>query len=213
MTLKTIQTPADVAAHFDADFDPNAVMAENSARLSRRIYKDTACGAWADFMRRDITHREQQKWVARYAKIDGVWQLLSLTHNDTPTEFSIHGGQVREYFFPTGIDMTEFLDGEAKGAADLTLTDTVDVKVKTGEEWVFRCGSIVEGIDAEVLPEEVSLPCTPDDLDRAVRCVEDAAESLWNDTHGCDDCGDENDSGYRSINPVCASCRGEGTVL
>lgn len=212
-TKKTIRTPNDVAAHFDADFDPNAVMAENGARLSRRIYKDTECGAWADFMRRDITHCERQEWAARYAKVDGVWQLLSLTHADKPAEFSVHNGQVREYFFPTGIDMSEFLDCAAKGAADLMLTETVEVKVKTGEEWVFRCGSIVEGIDAEVMPEEVVLPCTPADLDGAVKAVEDEADRLWRETHGCADCGAENDTGYRSINPDCASCRGEGTIL
>lgn len=135
-TAKTIQTPADVAAHFGADFDPNAVMAENSARLSHRVYEDTACGAWAAFMRRDVA-----------------------------------------------------------------------------DAWTFRVGSIVEGIDAEVTPEEVTLPCTPADLDRAVKAVEDAAESLWNETHGCDACGPENDTGYRSINPNCASCHGEGTIL
>ena len=212
-TAKTIRTPADVAAHFDATFDPNAFMAQNSAMLSRRIYKDTACGAWADFVRRDVTHREQQEWTARYAKIEGVWQLLSLSRACAAAEFSVYDGQVRDYFFPHGIDMGEFLDDVAKGAAYLTLTETVEIKVKTGEEWVFRCGSIVEGIDAEIMPETVALPCSSEALDRAVRCVEDAAQSLWNDTHGCDDCGEERDSGYRSINPDCAACDGEGTIL
>ncbi len=135
-TAKTIRTPADVAAHFDANFDANSVMAENSARLSRRIYKDTACGAWADFMRHDVA-----------------------------------------------------------------------------DPWIFRVGSIVEGIDAEIMPETVALPCSPEDLDCAVRCVEDAAQSLWNETHGCEDCGEERETGYRSINPDCAACDGEGTIL
>ena len=134
--MRAIRTPADVAAHFGANFDANSVMAENSARLSRRIYKDTACGAWADFMRRDVA-----------------------------------------------------------------------------DPWIFRCGSIVEGIDAEIMPETVALPCSPEDLDRAVQCVEDAAETLWNGTHGCGDCGEACETGYRSINPDCASCDGEGTIL
>ena len=211
--MQAIRTPADVAAQFGANFDPNATMAENSACLSRRIYKNTACGAWADFMRRDVTHREQQEWTAQYAKIEGVWQLLLLSHADCPAEFSVCSGQVLEYFFPHGIDMGEFLDDAAKGAADLTLTETVEVEVKTGEEWIFRCGSIVEGIDAEVMPETVALPCLPEDIDRAVQCVEDAAEILWNGTHGCEDCGEERETGYRSINPDCISCDGEGTIL
>lgn len=212
-TAKTIQTPEQVAAHFGADFDAAQTAEQNNARLSRRIYKDTECGAWAEVVRQDITHREQQEWTARYTKVESAWQLLSLVRDGDAVEFSVHGGQVREYFFPTGIDMSEFLDGEAKGAADLTLTDTVEIKVKTGEEWVFRCGSIVEGVDAEVMPEEVVLPCVPSDLDRAVKAVEDAAKSLWNETHGCDNCSAENDTGYRSINHACTACHGEGTIL
>lgn len=213
MTTPIITTPEQVAVYFDADFDCESVMAENSARLSRRIYKKTACGAWADFMRRDITHHEQQEWIANYARFEGVWQLLALAQVGVAAEFSVHSGQIREYFWPSAESMQEFLDTRAGGATNLTLSETVEVKVKTGEEWIFRVGSIVEGIDAEVMPEEVSLPCTPDDLTRAVEVVEAEAQRLWDETHGCENCGEENETGYRRVDSECSSCGGTGVTI
>jgi hypothetical protein len=213
MEKLTITTPEQVAANFGADFDPTATTEQNNARLSHRVYKDTSCGAWANVTRRDTAHREAQEWTARYAKVEGVWQLLALFQEGIAAEFSVHDGQIREYFFPTGIDMGGFLDEQAAGASTYTATETIEVKVKTGEEWIFSCGSIVEGIDAEVMPKEVALPCTLKDLTDVVEAVEVEAQYLWELTHGCEDCSDETEIGYRRVNPDCLSCGGDGTSI
>jgi hypothetical protein len=36
---------------------------------------------------------------------------------------------------------------------------------------------------------------------------------LWDETHGCDDCGEEDEFGNRPINPECVSCGGAGAVI
>jgi hypothetical protein len=80
-----------------------------------------------------------------------------------------------------------------------------------GTKLVFRVGSIVEGVDAEVFPETVTLPCTGDQIDKAIEDVESAANDIWLDTHGCEDCNtDEHD---HRVNPDCPSCGGNGVVI
>jgi hypothetical protein len=73
---------------------------------------------------------------------------------------------------------------------------------------MFLVGSIVEGTDAEVTASPVYLPCTADDLDNAVQYVEDETSLVWDQTHGCDDCGMDG-----GINPDCETCGGEGAIL
>lgn len=210
---KTIRAPEDVFAHFGADYDTEKNEAQNNERLSRRMYKDTECGAWAEVVTHTPTRQEWQTWTGRYARIDGVWQLSSISQDGTPAELSVHGGQVREYFWPDAESVAVYLAEKAGGASEYEATEEVLILRPQESVFLFRVGSIVEGIDAEVPAEEVALPCTPADLDRAVARVEDEATFLWNDTHGCDDCGEELSHGYRAINPECTSCGGEGAII
>lgn len=50
-------------------------------------------------------------------------------------------------------------------------------------------GSIVEGIEASASPVELEYPFTEEDFDNAVQTIEDEVDMLWNETHGCNDCG------------------------
>lgn len=75
----------------------------------------------------------------------------------------------------------------------------------------------VEGWDGEcdthIIESVRGKSAKPADFWKAVEAAEAEAAEIWNDTHGCDDCGPENDYGYRSINPACKSCGGEGTIF
>lgn len=78
----------------------------------------------------------------------------------------------------------------------------------------FTIQSIVEGIDATADGEMVLLPCRHRDVDVAIQWVEDEARRLWDETHGCEDCGTgDTETGYHPINPDCTSCHGQGTVF
>ncbi len=81
------------------------------------------------------------------------------------------------------------------------------------DEKGITVGSIVEGVDQGTDSHELEYPFTIDEYNAALQEVEDEASSIWNETHGCDDCGDLNEFGSRSINPECKTCKGEGQII
>lgn len=191
MTDKTIRTAEDVFNHFGADYDPEKSLEENNRWLSRRIYKDTSCGAWAMVDSRPGMEACRGLFSAHYAKVDGIWELVCIYRHRVfsdvaePLGLDVHP-DVRRYFWLEGDGaMQEFLDEQADGRFFWT-SDKQDV------EWMkptgtmrleFICGSIVEGSDAEVTASPVTLPCAPESLDAAIQYVEDEVETLWNEAH------------------------------
>lgn len=113
-----IRSIVDLARHVDA-------YEETIASIDRRVYKDTACGAWVQ-------------------EIDG------------------------------GIEI----------------------------------GSIVEGTDECAETQQLLYPFSGEAFDAAVKLVEEDVDRIWNETHGCSQCGLGG-----PINPDCPLCKGEGTVL
>lgn len=173
----------DVAEYLGVDVGADDTDERVNERLSRRVYKDTECGAWAKVVTRPVLVTEPQSWTARYAKVDGVWTLAGLSRDGQPHEFSVHGGQVRGYFFWDGADLQEFLEGIAFGQSDFTSTETLDIVLPNGSKTVFVVGSIVEGSDAEVWPIEVTLPCPESSIDAAIEAVEAEADRLWREAN------------------------------
>jgi hypothetical protein len=74
-------------------------------------------------------------------------------------------------------------------------------------------GSIVEGVDECPQDEILIWPFKVADVRRAIRSIEEEAEAIYNDTHGCDACGPEGDNGARSVNPECKVCGGSGIPI
>lgn len=62
-------------------------------------------------------------------------------------------------------------------------------------------------------PVALEWPFTPAQWEDAIADVEAEAQRIWNETHGCESCGPENDTGNRPVNPECAECGGSGTVI
>ena len=73
------------------------------------------------------------------------------------------------------------------------------------------CG-YCEGADAELPTYSLDFPFTEEEFEAALQSCDDDADQLWNETHGCARCGDEELSGYRAVNPDCKSCGGDGIV-
>lgn len=78
--------------------------------------------------------------------------------------------------------------------------------------------SIVEGVDATVEGEKIVWTSgkspTLADFWNLVESVNDEAEVIWNDTHGCDDCnGCEGAYGGKQVDLNCKSCKGSGVVI
>lgn len=85
------------------------------------------------------------------------------------------------------------------------------------EDTQIAVGSIVEGVDFDAQTRYVPYNLAPRLLKRAfseaVEAVEKECDEIWKDTHGCEDCGTETETGYIPINPNCPSCEGHGTII
>jgi hypothetical protein len=98
----------------------------------------------------------------------------------------------------------------------------------------FFISSIVEGVDAEVSP--VRVEWDPENRSRdeletdfweAVTYVDECADAIWMDTHGCDECARlwgyvaeddfglpcEGYDGITRVHPECTICDGEGVAI
>jgi hypothetical protein len=221
--MKTVKTVEDVFAHFGADYDEAQLLEDNNRWLSRRIYKDTSCGAWGRIEQYLEREKRRRQFRATYQKQEGVWELLSISECEFGCDFPVYDcpEEVRDYFWSPADGMQEFLNEQAQGHnLWCTSIETVDYQVVTGRTVMeFQCGSIVEGCDAEVDASPVRLPCAPDDLDTAIQYVEDEVQRIWNDTHGCDGCQKlcEQEHGAGSwdgaVHPECPECDGDGVPL
>ncbi len=75
-------------------------------------------------------------------------------------------------------------------------------------------GSIVEGVDWGTDTHTLRYPFEIQDFWDALQAVEDEANEIWHDTHGCDDCGMEHPEwGTQMINLECKTCQGEGVII
>lgn len=69
-------------------------------------------------------------------------------------------------------------------------------------------GSIVEGCDYGTDTYTLTYPFEIKEFWDALKAVEDEADSIWESTHGCEDCGLNG-----AINLECKTCEGEGVIL
>lgn len=208
--MSDIKTIEDVFEHFYATWEPESDLKRNNDLLSRRLYKDTNCGAWATTYppgERKVGS-VKETWTCEYRKVDGLWERGLLSFNGDRVIDSKAPRAVIDYFWPEDCDLQAFLQDYSKGRSSFEMTETIDVPVMAKHNGYFLVGSIVEGTDAEITASPVYLPCKAEDLDCAVRYVEDEASLVWEQTHGCDDCGMDG-----AINPDCETCAGEGEIL
>ena len=203
---------ADVCAHFEASEVTNE-------SLSRRVYKNTSCGAWAKVIERPRLETREETWGVRYANIDG-WTVVSASRDGTAVELSALPKNVADYFL-IGAEhqaiRTNSLPDLAKGDSAYTATEKLVGEYPVGVESVFLVGSIVEGTDAEVQAEEVVLPADESAVDAAVQAVEDGATEIWTDTHGCEGCAalaeEPWQPGATHVHEDCKQCDGTGMVV
>ena len=76
-------------------------------------------------------------------------------------------------------------------------------------------GSIIEGVEQCTESHTLNYPFTDEAYWAALEAIEKEAQEIWNATHGCEDCGpeDEYNDGHIAINPHCKTCEGEGAII
>lgn len=78
----------------------------------------------------------------------------------------------------------------------------------------IELGSVIEGVEFGTEVQTLLYPFSIDSFYDALSKVEKEAKVIWNDTHGCDDCGStDRETGYIPVNPNCLVCNGEGLPL
>ena len=70
-----------------------------------------------------------------------------------------------------------------------------------------------EGSDWHIEGRELPFPFTPEEFWETVKAADQDGCDTWDETHGCDDCGTENEYGVISVNPDCKTCGGSGAIL
>ena len=78
---------------------------------------------------------------------------------------------------------------------------------------VLSVSPYVEGIDIDPIAVKLKLPIQESTLVRVFKDIQLEADAMWDETHGCEDCGPADCSGYTPINPECGTCGGGGTII
>ena len=129
-----------------------------------------------------------------------------------------------------GVQVDYYLDEECEYPQKQTKTiynddlydlGTWDDMNKRGELiTAILVSSIVEGVDWDT--DTIVVNCKPGEFKpiqisdaywKAVENVEKQAKEIWDNTHGCDDCPEDPETGYHIIDPNCKTCHGEGTII
>jgi hypothetical protein len=192
-----LATLADVALYLGANEPTNE-------SLSRRVYKDTDCGAWAKVEEgTQVLRKRMQEWVATLrVGINGVHVVKLRRVGYGATELEKVPPRVREYLQVaegqrslttlTREDFDGLKEDESQGGGEGVLRVTVRSELEkvatfrvevpqTRQGLYFLCGSIVEGSDAEVTAAPVWLPCKPEEIDTALQYVEEEADRIWDE--------------------------------
>lgn len=73
---------------------------------------------------------------------------------------------------------------------------------------------VCEGCDCFLPTYTLPIPFTADQWDAALSQADSDGCSMWDQTHGCEGCGEpDTESGYRRVNPDCPNCGGTGVVM
>ena len=118
-------------------------------------------------------------------------------------------------------NLKEFLEARGCGEKDFSDVEKATYKYTTCGAWIthtdisIRFGSIIEGCDQVTDVTVLFYPFEIEKFWEELDKIEKQAEEIWNDTHGCEDCGivSEPHEGLHAINPECKTCKGEGMII
>ena len=118
-------------------------------------------------------------------------------------------------------NLKEFIEARGCGEKDFSEVERATYKYTTCGAWItkstdgIKFGSIVEGCDEGTSVYTLDYPFEIDLFWDSLDKVDKEAEKIWNDTHGCEDCGivSELHEGLHAINPQCKTCEGEGIII
>ena len=132
------------------------------------------------------------------------------------TKFNIGDDQ---HFTAKVNNLKEFLEARGLGESDMDAVSKNSFRYTNYGVWVdedgkkVRVGCIIEGVSAVTETHELKYPFEIDAFWETLQEVAQEAGAIWDDTHGCPSCGEENEDGNIAINSECKSCYGEGIII
>jgi hypothetical protein len=190
--MKTFTCKQDVLDHYGV---------ENEQQLDRRVYKDTACGAWARFVTRNkVVRTWEERWQATLQKglADRVYVNRVIRDGGENDPLAAQRGipdEVKQYLGIknarglTDIDHKGFNDLTNQGDEVVTVNSPISKTVvftvtlnETRDTEGLLIGSIVEGSDAEV-ERYLEFPFTETQLNVTIADIEAETDELWDDAH------------------------------
>lgn len=70
-----------------------------------------------------------------------------------------------------------------------------------------------EGDVGECESYALDFPFLAAEFDRCIEQADQDSNAMWDATHGCEFCGEEDEFGNRAVNPECPECKGHGIVI
>jgi hypothetical protein len=115
-----------------------------------------------------------------------------------------------------GVTVGFLIDNKWVYCGDLP-NEPLDETLRTHEITAASIGGYVEGWDGELEPITLTRKrgglLGVDDYWKAVEVADIEAGDVWNETHGCEDCGTPGEYGGNAINSACKTCGGQGVIL
>lgn len=195
--------------------------------LRKKVYKYTRCGAWAGL--EDIISERvvTVKVLGTFSNLGYVVKAVRLNGKavkDVPSQVVEFLEAQREEVglvvppeIMTILENTLRNGGQGDGylvtATKHYVTVVFQVRLpKVLKKKQLSVGSIVEGCDFGTGIQYLPFPFEEQAWWDALQAVEDEASYIWDQTHGCPDCGMEGEWGHPAINYDCPTCHGVGVV-
>ena len=203
--MTTIRNTADLLNVYGEGSDNNPE--EDERRLDRRVYKSTACGAWAKLLppgyQRVGTRRGT--WTVRITNSIVGPKCYNVRRKGRRAIVTADAPEyVRQFLLPTetlpephrkgfdphtmhNITWEQLVDLPIEGGIErvtkrrgaLLVTFTLDEPVLKPHQGGVLLGSIVEGSDAEIPARELLFPFTEEALDKVLEGIEDEVDFFW----------------------------------
>jgi len=212
--------------------------------IAHRVYKDTACGAWVLARPPGPRARLYQWWRAEIALTVVGLRVIGIAPPHKAYIRPCLAGypetlpvEVAEYLQLASVESGWSSYMNLKKDEELgvwKMLETSGARLRSSNPALIRklrfevtlpskrmdrggvaIGSIVEGVDVEVGPVELRYPFSEEDWWEAVRGVEDEAQRIWDETHGCEHCATASGGPrrFRAVDPDCKECGGHGIII
>lgn len=214
-----IRNAKNLAAHLGADYTED--LPRLAKNIERRVYKDTECGCSAGVNGVVKTTKVVYfLWIR--ARFDGKVSVVSWRRKGKrknlrgpmPAGLRLYvGARIGAPIPDATLGQILTANRVIKREGSDALIETPPIEEETAQGLAFWIAGYCEGTDRECPVYHLDLPCTEKALDDLIAKADQDGQQLWDETHGCPNCGAEGEDGDYAINPECPTCKGQGQIL